>query len=391
MKDSEISKDFLRKELENKLSKDLSYDSGFIMGSMCTEPSSFAIEIFAKYISKNLGDPGLFPGTAEIEIELIKEIGILFGCSDVMGTITTGGTESNIIAMRIAKYLSKNINKPEFVVPSSAHISFNKGADLLGITLKKAKLKEDFTLDLEDLQSLVSENTIGIGGIAGTTPLGLVDPIEEMAQIAEENDCFLHIDGAFGGFVLPFLKNLGYEIPKWDFSVKNVHSITADPHKMGLGPIPGGGFFMKSSSLKEEIRYEIPYLAGGCFKHFNLVGTRSGASVIAFWAIWKYLGISGYEKIIKECMENTLYLTKQIEDIPNIKVASKPLMNVVGITTENSVSVAKIDSELRKNKWMLGLFNDINVLRAVIMPHVKKEHIDKFCEDLSVVSKNIHT
>lgn len=389
MKDIAKSKEKIIEELEKRLSKDLTYDSGFILGSMCSEPLKFATEIYSKYISKNLGDPGLFPGTMELEHEIIQELGGLFGCRNVVGTITTGGTESNIIAMRIARNLFKNKKSPEFIVPASAHISFDKGAELLGITLKKAKLTKDFYLDLNHLSSLISENTIGLVGVAGTTSLGLIDPIEKLAKISEKNSLFLHVDAAFGGFILPFLKELGYNIPRWDFSIKNVLSITADPHKMGLAPIPSGGFLLKPSSLYEEFGYEIPYLAGGGFKHFNILGTRIGASTIAFWALWNYLGKEGYKNIVKECMEATSYFMKRINEIPGIKVVVKPIMNIIGITTENGEKVEIIDEELRKKKWKLGLFNNLKILRAVIMPHVKKEHIDKFCIDLELITKKL--
>jgi len=359
------------------------------MGSMCTEPLKFATEIYTKYITKNLGDPGLFPGTMELENEIIQEMGGLFGCRNVLGTITTGGTESNIIAMRIARNLFKNKKNPEFIVPASAHISFDKGAELLKIALKKAKLKKDFSLDLNHLSSLISENTIGLVGVAGTTSLGLIDPIDKLANISEENNLFLHVDAAFGGFVLPFLKELGYKIPSWDFSIKNVLSITADPHKMGLVPIPSGGFLIKPSSFYEEFGYEIPYLAGGGFKHFNIIGTRIGASAIAFWALWNYLGREGYKNIVKECMETTFYFMKRIDEISGIKVVVKPIMNIIGITTENGENIKIIDKELRKKKWKLGLFNNLKILRAVIMPHVKKEHIDKFCIDLELITKKL--
>ena len=102
--------------LEKKLKIDFSYDSGSILGSMCTEPLDLAKEIYLKYISKNLGDPGLFLGTAALEEELAQEIGELFGGKDIVGTFTTGGSEANLIAMRIAKKIHPEINHPEFIV-----------------------------------------------------------------------------------------------------------------------------------------------------------------------------------------------------------------------------------------------------------------------------------
>ncbi|MFX1571353.1 MAG: tyrosine decarboxylase MfnA [Promethearchaeota archaeon] len=374
--------------LEEKLELDKSYDSGSILGSMCTEPIKLGIEIYMKYVSKNLGDPGLFLGTHSLEQELISEIGELFGGKNIIGTFTTGGSEANLIAMRIAKKLRPDIINPEVVLPKSAHISFDKAADLLDIKLRKADLNKDFTLNMNHFESLINQKTCGVVGIAGTSSLGLVDPIEEIGKLTEGRDIFFHIDAAFGGFVLPFLKNLNLPSPLWDFSVKFVDSITADPHKMGMGIIPTGGIFLRDKSILQKVGYEIPYLAGGNFKHLHIVGTRSGGTVIAFWAILKSLGINGFNKIVEKCMGNTNYLVKRISEIKGIRVATNPVMNVVGITTENGQSICKIDEELRKKNWMLGKFEEFNLIRVVVMPHVQKNHLINFIEDLrSILNK----
>ncbi|MFX1315190.1 MAG: tyrosine decarboxylase MfnA [Promethearchaeota archaeon] len=384
-----LEKQKILKILEEKLKNDFTYESGSILGSMCTEPLEFGKEVYNKYISKNLGDPGLFLGTAALEDELVSEIGEIFGERNIIGTFTTGGSESNLIAMRIAKKLRSDIKKPEVVLPISAHISFDKASDLLGIKLKKARLTKNYELDLNHFESLINKNTCGVVGIAGTTSLGLIDPIEDIGKIVEDQDIFFHIDAAFGGFVLPFLKKLNYDIPPWDFTVKSVSSITADPHKMGLGVIPSGGFFLRDASILQKIGFEIPYLAGGNFKHFHIVGTRSGGTIIAFWAILKFLGINGFKEIIKRCMDNTQYLAKRISEIDGIKLAAVPVMNVVGISTENGESICEIDEELRKKNWMLGKFTDFNLIRIVMMPHVEREHIVRFIEDLEKVVKSL--
>ncbi len=377
------------KILNEKLNKDYSYDSGFILGSMCTEPLDFGVEIYKKYISKNLGDPGLFLGTAAIEKELVTEIGELFGGKNIIGTFTTGGSEANLIALRIAKKLRSDISHPEVIVPISAHISFDKAADLLGIKLRKINLLDNYELDLTHFESLLNRNTCGVVGVAGTTSLGLIDPIEDIGKIVQDKEIFFHVDAAFGGFVLPFLKKLNYQIPQWDFSVKSVDSITADPHKMGLGIIPSGGLFLRDSNLLQKTGFEIPYLAGGNFKHFHIVGTRPGGTVIAFWAILKFLGLNGFVNIVEKCMENTRYLTKRIVEINGIKLVTNPLMNVVGITTENGESICDIDKKLRKKNWMVGKFEDFNLIRVVIMPHVQKNHLKNFVEDLEKITKEL--
>lgn len=377
--------------LEKKLSQDYSYESGYILGSMCSEPIDFGKEIYLKYISKNLGDPGLFQSTANLENELISEIGVLFGGKNITGSITTGGTEANIMAMRIAKKLRPDIENPEFIVPRSAHASFDKGEDLMfgGIKLRKANLDKKYKLDLNHFETLINKNTCGVLGIAGTTSLGFVDPIEEIGKMIEGKEVFFHVDAAFGGFILPFLRELNYKVTPWDFSVKQVNSITADPHKMGLGPIPAGGFFLRDPSILNKTGFDIPYLAGGNFKHLNIVGTRPGGQIIAFWAILKSLGIEGFAKIVKKCMDNTKYLVKLISKIDGIKLAADPEMNIVGITTESGESIYDLDKELRKRKWMLGKFIEFNLIRVVIMPHITKTHLLNFTKDLEDIVKKV--
>lgn len=388
LKDGLEKREILR-ILEEKLKLDRMYDSGSILGSMCTEPLDLGIEICMKYVSKNLGDPGLFLGTTALEQELVSEIGQLFGGKHIIGTFTTGGSEANLIALRIAKKLRPDIKNPEVVLSQSAHISFDKAADLLDIKLRKANLNEDFTLDMNHFESLINQNTCGVVGIAGTTSLGLVDPIEEIGKKTDGRDIFFHIDAAFGGFVLPFLKNLNFQIPLWDFSVKSVDSITADPHKMGMGIIPTGGIFLRDKSILEKIGFEIPYLAGGTFKHLHIVGTRPGGTVIAFWAILKSLGINGFNKIIEKCMDNTNYLAKRIGEIEGIKIATKPIMNIVGIMTDNGDKICKIDEELRKRNWLTGKFEEFNLIRVVVMPHIQKVHLQNFVKDLEDIVKNL--
>ncbi|MFX0009465.1 MAG: tyrosine decarboxylase MfnA [Candidatus Hermodarchaeota archaeon] len=389
MQENGISEKEILNLLEKKLEKDYDYNSGSILGSMCTEPLELGKQIYLKYISKNLGDPGLFSGTMQLEEEIISELGELYGAKDIVGTFTTGGSEANLIAMRIAKKLRPDIKNPEVIVPLSSPVSFDKAADLMNINLRKVKLKPDFQLDLDHFSSLINNNTCGVVGVAGTTSLGLIDPIEKIAKLIENRNIFFHVDAAFGGFVLPFLKLLGKTIPPWDFSVKEVDSITADPHKMGLNVIPSGGLFLRDKAILEKTGFEIPYLAGGNFKHFHIVGTRPGGPVIAFWAILRFLGINGFKKIISKCMDNTQYLAKRIYEIKGLRLSTEPIMNVVGITTEKGIDICDFDSELRKKGWMLGKFKDFNLIRAVLMPHITKQHLIKFTEDLEVIAKKL--
>ncbi|MGV9172520.1 MAG: tyrosine decarboxylase MfnA [Promethearchaeia archaeon] len=384
-----LAKEKIIETLKEKLAKDYSYDDGPILGSMCTKPYEFGKKIYCKYIEKNLGDPGLFEGSYELENELVEEIGCLFNGQNIIGSFTTGGSEANIIAMRIAKELRSDIKKPEFVVPKSAHASFDKGKELLGVKLRKARLNEKYEVNLEHFKSLINENTCGVLGIAGTTSLGVVDPIEEIGNIVEDRNVFFHVDAAFGGFVLPFLEEK-QNIPNWDFRVKNVDSITADPHKMGMGIIPSGGYFLRNESILDKTGFEIPYLAGGNIKHLHIVGTRPGGPVIAFWAIMKHLGMKGFRKVINKCMDNTYYLVERISEVEGIKVVRDPVINVLGLTTKNGEDICQVDKGLRRRDWMLGKFKSLNLIRIVVMPHVQREHIDNFITDLKEVMRSLN-
>jgi len=158
---------------------------------------------------------------------------------------------------------------------------------------------------------------------------------------------------------------------------------------MGLGIIPTGGLLLKDSSILNEVGFEIPYLAGGNNKHFHITGTRPGGTIIAFWAILKYLGINGFKVIIKECMENTNYLKNRITEINGIKLAAEPIMNIIGLTLESGESISELEEELRKRNWMLGKFINFNLIRLVIMPHVKKEDLSLFTKDLKEILRNL--
>ncbi|MHA1606684.1 MAG: tyrosine decarboxylase MfnA [Candidatus Freyarchaeota archaeon] len=388
MEEKGVEVEKVLEELESRLSLDMDYRSGRILGSMCTIPHPLARKIVSKYLEKNLGDPGLFPQTFQIEREVIKMLGSLFGNPEASGIIVSGGTEANITAMRIARNMSRRLgrNGREVIVPESAHASFDKAADILDLKLVKAKLDEEYRVNVDDVQSKISKNTIAIVGVAGTTALGTVDPIEALSDISEDKNLYLHVDAAFGGFVLPFLERMGIEIPRFDFRVEGVSSITVDPHKMGMAPIPAGGILLRDVKMFKDNSFEIPYLAGGKYEHPIILGTRSGATVIATWALLKHLGIEGYIKIVRKCMQVTHIIERGIEEIEGLRTPVKPLMNIVGISSE-MIDICQLDLELRRKGWALGKFPTF--LRIVVMPHVKRKHATQFLKELQEIVRKL--
>jgi tyrosine decarboxylase/aspartate 1-decarboxylase len=372
-------------ELSLRLEKDFTYKSGRIIGSMCNDPNPFARKVLACFLEKNLGDSGLFPATAELEKETIQMIGSLLSNEKASGHIITGGTEANILALWAAKKSAKK-EKCEVIVPASAHCSFDKAGELLNIKIVRAKLNNKFQVDTEALAKAITPNTIAVVGVAGTTGLGVVDPIATLSEIALDAGLYLHVDAAFGGFVLPFLRELGHDIPIFDFEAPGVRSITVDPHKMGLAPIPAGGILFRDEKVKEFISWNVSYLAGGEAKHATIVGTRSGASVIAVWSLLRHLGREGYKRMIRRCMRLTWKLADEIPKIEGLEVMTEPTMNVIGLTS-HTLSIRQIAHELRLKGWAVALFP--RHIRIVAMPHIQKKHADEFLEDLKTVARKL--
>uniref|UniRef100_A0A7C6A9F6 Tyrosine decarboxylase MfnA n=1 Tax=candidate division WOR-3 bacterium TaxID=2052148 RepID=A0A7C6A9F6_UNCW3 len=366
------------KELNQRLGKDFTYDSGRIIGSMCTKPNRFAQSVYAKYLAKNLGDIGLFPNTARIEKETIQMLGSLLSCPGAVGNIVSGGTEANILALwafRNSVAQEGDKARKEVIIPKSAHFCFDKAADLLRLKLVKIPLNDKKSVSVNAVRKAINAKTLAIIGICGTTELGVVDPIPELSEIALKNNLYLHIDACFGGFVLPFLENNSLF---FDFRLPGVSSIAIDPHKMGMAPIPAGAILFRDPELYKRIQANVNYLAGGESPQ-TLLGTRPGASAIAVWSVLKYIGIDGYKKIVKRCMELTQRLANAIDSMDKISCVIKPTINVIGIKSD-FIDIRDLASALRRKGWAVALFP--NHIRIVIMPHTKPVHINWLVRDL---------
>jgi tyrosine decarboxylase / aspartate 1-decarboxylase len=382
MEEKGIPKKKVFEGLEYFKKQDMTHKSGRILGSMCTCPHEVGVEAYRMFLESNLGDPGLFPGTKLMENEVISMLGEMLGKKDVYGHIITGGTEANIMAMRAARNSGK-IKDPEIIVPKSAHFSFKKAADMLCLKFHEADLDSDYRVELSSVEKLINPHTVAVVGIAGTTELGKVDPIEELSDLCQENNIFLHVDAAFGGFSIPFLNEIGYSIPKFDFSLAGVSSITIDPHKMGLAPIPTGGILFRDKSFMDVMSIETPYLTED--RQSTVVGTRTGASTAATWALMKYFGREGYRKIAGRCMELTQILAEGIIK-SGFKLITKPQLNIVAFTGDK-ISTRELALKLESKGWAVSISAYPQAIRIIVMPHLKEAHIKAFLSDLKEIGE----
>jgi tyrosine decarboxylase/aspartate 1-decarboxylase len=346
---------------EQKRGEDLDYR--FILSSMCTIPHPVAVRAHGLFMETNLGDPGLFPGTASLECLLIERLGTLFHLPSAGGYATSGGTESNIQALRLAKEKRKEIASPNVVVPESAHFSFKKACDILCLEMRTVPLDSTLRMDAEKAEEIIDKNTVCLTGIAGSTEYGMVDPISDLAKIAADQEIFFHVDAAFGGMVLPFLDR---KIP-FDFLLPGVTSIAVDPHKMGMSTIPCGCLLTREPDMLSALNIDTPYLS--VKQEFTLPGTRPGAPVAGALAVLEYLGTEGMRAVVAGCMRNTYRLIDGMEAY-GIRRVVTPDTNVATFTCRDVPDRWKVSWTRRGH------------LRIVCMPHVHRDSIEEFLKDI---------
>jgi tyrosine decarboxylase/aspartate 1-decarboxylase len=356
MREKGCSREELFSFLAGKRGEDLEY--GTILSSMCTRPHPVALEAEGLFAGTNLGDPGLFPGTAGIEQLLIRSLGDLFHHNGACGFATSGGTESNLQVLRMARGLAK-VRNPNVVIPESAHFSFEKACDILSIRIRTVPLDRDLRMDAGAVEGQIDRNTVCLVGIAGTTEYGMVDPIRALSDIAVDRGVFLHVDAAFGGLVIPFL---GKAMP-FDFALPGVSSISVDPHKMGMSPIPAGVLLVRGEGMLSPLSVATPYLT--VKKVYTLTGTRPGGPVAGAFAVLEYLGREGMRSIVQGCMANTARLIDGLGTL-GIPRAVTPDLNVATFTCDETPPGWQV-SRTRKGH-----------LRIVCMPHVSRDQVEAF-------------
>ncbi len=366
-----MEKDRIIKRLKDIRAKDPKFSDGRIIASVSTEPFDFAVEAFKIFSDTNALDVNIFPGVKQLEREVIDWFGTILKNQMIDGYITTGGTEGNVAALFVAKKL--NPGRREILVPESAHYSIKRAADLMDLKINWVKLDENFRADIGDIESKISEKTLAVVATAGTSSLGVIDPVEEINSLCD--DIFFHVDAAFGGFVLPFMENA----PCIDFSLENIDSITIDPHKMGMNLIPAGAILFRDKSYLKKIKISPSYLS---FSTNTVSGSRSGGAIASVWATINYLGFDGYRRVVKECMENTRFLCREIDKIEGLEVVKKPDINVVGIRIRDMETAY---SRLVERGWDILADSRSGSLRVVVMPHVTKPVIRNLIKDMKEI------
>ena len=335
-----------------------------VLSSMCTPPHPAAREAAERFLTTNPGDPGTYETITALEHEAVEMLGEVTGLADPAGYVTSGGTEANIQAVRIARNRA-DTDSPNVVAPASAHFSFRKAAELLGVELRTAPLVE-YRADVDGMAELIDDDTVCVIGVAGTTEYGYVDPIPAIADLAADAGALCHVDAAWGGFYLPFTDH------DWHFGHADIDTLTIDPHKAGQAAIPAGGLVARDQTLFDDLAIDTPYLEST--SQITLTGTRSGAGVASAVAAMDALWPRGYHEEYERAMDNAEWLAERL-DSHGHDVVGPELPLVVA-----DLSVPMTD-ELRDRGWRVSKTGN-GELRIVCMPHVTRSMLRSFVADL---------
>jgi len=314
-------------------------------------------EAFSRFITENGLSPFAFPSLRRFETEVVAmTAAMLNGDGEVVGNVTSGGTESILMAVKAVRDRARehkpHIRTPEMIIPTTAHPAWDKAGHLLDVHVIHIPVGEDFRVDPQAVKAAISTDTILLVGSAPTYPHGVVDPIEALGGLALEFDLWLHVDACVGGFVLPFARTLGYDIPPFDFAVPGVTSISADVHKFGYAPKGVSTVLYRNGDHRKHQFYVYTEWPGGIYGTPTLSGARTGGAVAAAWAVMNYLGEEGYLRVTRTLLETTSRIIDGINAIPGLRVLGRPQSSVFAVASDE-VNIFAVTDAMKRRGWYM--------------------------------------
>lgn len=327
------------------------YDAG-------EEVEAVVKQAYTMFLSENALDPTAFPSLLRLENELVAMAAShLGGDGAVVGNFTSGGTESIFLAVKTAREWARHhrpqIGVPQIVVPETAHAAFHKAAHYLGVELVLTPVDPiTFKADVAAMRAAITERSILLVGSAVSYAHCVVDPIAEIAALARERGLLCHVDGCMGGFMLPYFRRAGAEVPAFDFSVPGVTSMSMDYHKYAFAAKGASVILYRDKSLRRHQIYACAQWTGYTLANAVLQSTRSGGPMAAAWAVLHYVGDEGYLAIARTLREATRRLCEGIAAIPGLHLLGAPEMNLIAFGADG-VDVFHVCDEMRARGWFV--------------------------------------
>ncbi len=298
----------------------------------------------------------MFPSLVAIEKEVVSWCLDLLGApSDAGGSLTSGGTESLLLAVMAARDWARTKkptpDQPEILIPEAAHPGFDKAAHLMDLKPVRLAQSPQYRANATQLENAVTPNTIMIIGSAPSYPYGITDPICEIADIAQRHRLWCHVDACHGGFILPFARQLGRNTPDFDFSVAGVTSISVDIHKLGYANKGVSALLLANSDLQKYQQYTFTNWPAGLYTTMGISGSRSAGGLSSAWAVIKHLGTTGYQEIVSEILEARDRLIDGINRINGLHVVGSPDSYLVAVGSDD-FDILEIDNLMSDKGWI---------------------------------------
>ncbi len=396
--DEGLSKEEIFKLLDQISSDDVDWSSGRVFGYVFDPGRDIlrvAEQALVRFYHKSGLDFTVYPSLLRMENDIVDfAITHLNGDENSAGSFTSGGTESIILAVKAARdYMrdKKKIRDPEMIVPETAHAAFHKAAHYLGVKLVQIPVNpETMKADPRALKDAITRNTILIVGSAPCYSHGVIDPIEEMSEIARKRGILFHTDACMGGFILPFMRELGYDVPPFDFSLPGVTSISMDLHKYAYSPKGASVVLYRTKELRKYQYFACSKWTGYTMINTTVQSTKSGGPLAAAWATLNYVGKNMYLEFIRKKLKAVEKIVKFVENHPDLYLVTKPEMTLIAFSSE-TVNIFHIIDEVNSMGWYVQpalRFGNSGEHIHLSVNYSNVDRIDAFLEDLKVAVEN---
>ncbi|KAM4636004.1 sphingosine-1-phosphate lyase 1 [Discoglossus pictus] len=377
----------------------VSWESGKVSGTVYSgedKLTDLLIKVYKEYAWSNPLHPDVFPGVRKMEAEVVRMTCTLFnGGPDSCGTITSGGTESILMACKAYRDMAfeRGVKYPEILAPESAHAAFDKAAHYFGMRLVHIPLdKKTMQVDVKAMRRAISKNTAMLVCSAPQFPHGIIDPIEEVAKLALKYQIPFHVDACLGGFLIVFMQKAGFPLQPFDFRVKGVTSISADTHKYGFAP-KGSSVIMYSDKKYRHYQFFVaPDWQGGIYASPAIAGSRPGGIIAACWATLMHIGEDGYVQSTKKIIKTARFIETELRKIKHIFVFGKPQVSVVAIGSD-SFDIFRLSNSLTAKGWNLNTLqfpSSIHICLTLLhtKPGVAKEFVKDVQESVAIIMED---
>ena len=355
------------------------------------EVSALLKEAYGEFIAENGLSPVAFPSLRQMECEIVSmAAGLLGGDEDVSGTMTSGGTESIMMAIKAAREWGrkvKGIKRPHVIVPASAHPAFDKAVHYFDVEYDHAPLLPDFRVDVAAMEKLIRPETVLLVGSAPSYPHGVIDDLTAIASLAKSKGILCHVDACLGGFFLPFARKLGRALAPFDFAVDGVTSMSADLHKYGYAAKGASVVLYKSGALRRHQFFTYAGWNGGLYASPSFCGTRPGGAIAAAWAVMHHLGEEGYLVRTQSILDSTKKLQDGLGKIPGLAVLGAPVGGVFAFGSD-SLNVYELGDAMDARGWKLDRQMNPSALHVMVTP-AHAAVLERFLSDLTECAKSL--